>query len=41
MDAESDWDTKNMNKKLASMLEGRSTSQVGIWIRSYKRRRLA
>jgi hypothetical protein len=28
MDAESDWDTKNMNKKLASMLEGRSTSQV-------------
>jgi hypothetical protein len=38
MDAESDWNTKNMNKKLARMLEGRSSSQVGSWICSYKKR---
>jgi hypothetical protein len=41
MDAKSDWDTKNINKKLASMLEGRSTTQVGYWIRNYKNKRLA
>jgi hypothetical protein len=38
MDAKSVWNTKNMNKKLASMLEGRSTTQVAQWICSYKKK---
>jgi hypothetical protein len=38
MDAEGDWNTKNMNKKLASRLEGRGASQVSQWILGYKKR---
>ena len=41
MDAEGHWHSKNMYHILARRLEGRGAGQVGNWIRSHKKKRLA
>jgi len=41
MDAEGHWNSKNLYHILARRLEGRGAGQVGSWIRSHKKKRLA